>query len=133
VFDEIGGWPDQIFYAHEGIELAWLVLDAGRRVRYTGDVVALHPAYPPARHSFSHFYSLRNRVWLARRYLPLPLGVVYATAWLLMMLARFRSRREARELWRGFRAGLREPYGERRRLRWRTIWRITRSGRPPIL
>jgi GT2 family glycosyltransferase len=133
LFEQVGGWPDQIFYAHEGIELAWLVLDAGRRVRYTGEIVALHPAYPPARHSFSVFYSLRNRVWLARRYLPLPLGAVYASAWLLMMVARFRSRREVREALRGFRAGLREPYGERRRLRWRTIWRMTRAGRPPIL
>jgi GT2 family glycosyltransferase len=133
LFDGVGGWPDQIFYAHEGIELAWRVLDAGRRVHYTGEVVALHPAYPPARHSFSHFYSLRNRVWLARRYLPLPLGVFYATAWLLMMLLRFRSQREAREVLRGFRAGLSEPCGERRRLRWRTIWRMTRAGRPPIL
>jgi GT2 family glycosyltransferase len=133
VFEQVGGWPERFFYAHEGIDLAWRVLDAGYRVRYTGAVAALHPAYPPAHHGYAHYLSSRNRVWLARRYLPLPLGVAYALAWLAITCVRLRSMRDAREVLRGYRAGLREPCGERRPLRWRTLWRMTLAGRPPVV
>jgi GT2 family glycosyltransferase len=133
VFDQVGGWPERFFYAHEGIDLAWRVLDAGYRVRYTGEVAALHPARPPAHHGYAHYLSARNRVWLARRYLPLPLGVAYALVWLGITIARLRSVRDAREVLRGYRAGLREPCGQRRRLRWSTVWRMTLAGRPPVV
>ncbi|MGY4966456.1 glycosyltransferase family 2 protein, partial [Streptomyces sp. 900105245] len=33
----------------------------------------------------------------------------------------------------GFVEGLREPAGERRPMRWRTVWRLTRLGRPPVI
>ena len=48
-----------------------------------------------------------------------------------------RPTREARAGWRaylgGIRAGLREAPGGRRRLRWATIARMTRAGRPPVV
>jgi hypothetical protein len=31
----------------------------------------------------------------------------------------------------GFAEGLRKSAGERRAMRWRTVWRLTRLGRPP--
>jgi hypothetical protein len=34
---------------------------------------------------------------------------------------------------RGYREGLREPCGPRRPLRWRTLWRMTLAGRPPVI
>ena len=30
VFEQVGGWPAEFRYAHEGIDLAWRVLDTGR-------------------------------------------------------------------------------------------------------
>src|SRR6218665_603800 len=30
VFEEVGGWAEPFFYAHEGIELAWRVWETGR-------------------------------------------------------------------------------------------------------
>lgn len=132
-FDEAGGWPDHFRYCHEGVDLAWRVIDRGYRVRYAGEVVALHPAFPVARHSFSHHMCARNRVWLARRHLPLPLAVAYATAWFLATAARLRRSRDMSALLRGYRDGLRQPCGERRPLRWRTLWRMTVVGRPPIV
>ena len=80
VFDEVGGWPEEFRFVHEGIDLAWRVMDAGYRVEYLGDPAVLHPAPAPvpARHGYSLYYGMRNRVWLARRHLPLPLGVVYS-------------------------------------------------------
>jgi GT2 family glycosyltransferase len=133
LFEQVGGWPDEFFYAHEGIDLAWRVMDAGRRVRYAGDVVAMHPAFPIARHGFSAYLSARNRVWLARRHLPLPLAIAYAGVWLVLLSARLRSRDRVRQVLRGYRAGLRESCGERRPLRWRTLWRMTLAGRPPVV
>ena len=33
----------------------------------------------------------------------------------------------------GFREGWRSPAGPRRPIKWRTVWRMTRLGRPPII
>ena len=77
VFEQVGGWPAEFRFAHEGVDLAWRVLDTGYRVLYAGDIAALHPAYATAPHDYSAYYGARNRVWLARRHLPLPLAVLY--------------------------------------------------------
>jgi GT2 family glycosyltransferase len=134
VFEQIGGWPEEFRMVHEGVDLAWRVMDTGRRVLYAGDVAALHPVYATASHDYSLRYGARNRVFLARRHLPLPLAVLYVLGFVartLPLLAR--SREAAREAARGYRAGLREPCGRRRPLRARTLWRMVKAGRPPIL
>lgn len=135
VFERVGGWPSEFRFVHEGVDLAWRVMDAGLKVHYAGDITALHPPPPlhPTRHAYSTYYGARNRVWLARRHLPLPLGVVYASTFLLRALPRLGAQRERQALLRGYRDGLREPCGPRHRLRARTLWRMTRAGRPPIL
>ncbi len=133
VFEAVGGWPGDFRFVHEGIDLGWRVMDAGHRVAYAGDIVALHPSPTGRPHGYSFYYGARNRVWLARRHLPLALGVVYVTGFVLRTLPRLRSRRDALEALRGYRDGLRGPAGERRPLRARTLWRMTRAGRPPIM
>ena len=133
LFEQVGGWPEQFRYAHEGIDLAWRVMDAGRRVHYAGDIAVLHPAYATAPHDYSAYYGARNRVWLARRHLPLPIGALYVAGFALRTLPVLRSRQRARAALRGYRDGLRGPCGERRTLRARTLWRMTRAGRPPLL
>jgi GT2 family glycosyltransferase len=133
VFEEVGRWPEAFFYGHEGIDLAWRVLDAGYRVRYAGEVVALHPVIARPRQSFARYLSSRNRVWLARRHLPLPIACAYVAVWLALTAARLRSLNEAREVLRGYRDGIRQPCGRRRTLRWRTVWRMTLAGRPPLV
>ena len=133
-FTGVGGWPEDFFYLHEGIDLTWRLLDAGWRAWYAGDVLALHPALAAARHGpVSRYLSGRNRAWLARRHLPWPLGGIYVAGWLFRSLARVRSRREARTLLRGFADGLRCPASARRPLRARTLWKMTRAGRPPVV
>jgi GT2 family glycosyltransferase len=134
VFELVGGWPAEFRHAHEGIDLAWRVLDAGYRVRYAGDVVALHPTQAaPMPHAYSFYFGARNRVWLARRHLPLPLGLVYVVMFALRTVPRMRSAHAVREAARGYRDGLRRPCGRRRKLRPRTLWRMTLAGRPPII
>ncbi len=133
LFDEVGGWPEQFHRAHEGIDLAWRVMDAGRRVHYAGDIAVLHAAYATAPHDSSAYYGARNRVWLARRHLPLPIGALYVAGFALRTLPVLRSRQRARAALRGYRDGLRGPCGERRTLQARTLWRMARAGRPPLL
>jgi GT2 family glycosyltransferase len=132
-FEQAGGWPAPFFYFHEGIDLAWRIWDAGYRVRYAGDVVALHPAPPAKRHDHFHYLSSRNRVWLARRNLPLTLAAAHVAVWFVRTAVGLRSARDARELLRGYVGGFREPPGDRRPLRWRTVWRMTLAGRPPVI
>jgi GT2 family glycosyltransferase len=135
VFDEVGGWPGEFEFVHEGVDLAWRVMDAGYRVLYRGDLPVLHPLPVPAptRHGYSNYYGARNRVWLARRYLPFPLGALYVGTFALRTAPRMRSLDDMRAAARGYRDGMRGPCGGRRKLRARTLWRMTRAGRPPVI
>ena len=135
VFDAVGGWPDEFRYVHEGVDLAWRVLDAGYRVHYAGDLAVHHPLPAPVavRHGYSLYYGARNRVWLARRYLPWPLGTLFVGTFALRTLPRLRSRDQVRSAVRGYIDGMRMPCGTRRPLRARTLWRMTRAGRPPVI
>jgi GT2 family glycosyltransferase len=133
VFEQAGRWPEEFRFAHEGVDLAWRVMDTGRRVAYAGDIEVLHPSYRTAPHDYSAYYGARNRVFLARRHLPLPLGALYVAGFALRTLPLLRSPGRARAALQGYRDGLRQPCGVRRRLRAGTLWRMTRAGRPPIL
>ncbi|HEX9774568.1 MAG TPA: glycosyltransferase [Actinomycetota bacterium] len=133
VFAEVGGYPEEFYFGHEGTDLAWRALDAGYAVRYAGDLAVAHPSEPAERHAWFHRTTARNRVFLARRRLPWLLAPIYVAVWMVLTLARARSLADARALLAGFGAGFREPAGERKPIRWSTVARMTRAGRPPII
>ncbi|MGW2278015.1 glycosyltransferase family 2 protein [Streptomyces sp. NPDC001770] len=133
VLAEVGGLPDAFFYAHEETDLAWRALDAGWLIDYRADMVLDHPATAPSRHAVYHRMVARNRVWLARRNLPAPLVPVYLGTWVLLTLVRRPSVPALRAWFGGFREGWTTPCGPRRPMRWRTVWRLTRLGRPPVI
>jgi GT2 family glycosyltransferase len=135
VFERAGGWPAPFRFAHEGVDLAWRVMDAGFRVAYAGDLAALHPPYVPAAHDYSAFYGARNRVWIARRYLPAALAVPYVLSFALRTAPLlWRSPARAAAALRGYREGLRGAgAGPRQRLKMSTIVRMARAGRPPVI
>jgi GT2 family glycosyltransferase len=133
VFAAVGGWPAPFRFVHEGVDLGWRVLDAGHRIRYAGDIVVLHPSPTGAAHAYSYYFGARNRVWLARRYLPPPLGIVFVLSFALRTVPRLTSRRAVQEAARGYRDGMRGPGTGRSRLKGRTLLRMTRIGRPPIV
>ncbi|MET9494683.1 glycosyltransferase [Streptomyces sp. NPDC006552] len=130
---ETGDWPADFFFTHEETDLAWRALDAGWKVLYEPSLLLQHPKTSPARHAVYYRMTARNRVWLARRRLPLPLIPLYLGTWTLLTLARTRSLGGLRAWAGGFLEGVRAPAGERRPMRWRTVWRMTRLGRPPLI
>lgn len=135
VFDGAGRWPQAFFYAHEGIELAWRVWDQGKVVWYAGDLVVEHPAREQARrHPYHHRLNARNRVWLARRNLPVALRPVYVGSWTLVHLVRsWREPRVLRAWFAGWIEGWRTAPPAQQPMSWRTIARMTRWGRLPIV
>jgi GT2 family glycosyltransferase len=133
-FDAVGGWPAEFRFVHEGVDLGWRVMDAGYDIHYAGDIAALHPVTGAPPHHYSFYYGARNRVWLARRHLPLPIGVLYVGGFVLRSLPRYRRQPQVvKEAFRGYRDGLRQPAGPRRTLKRSTLLRMLRAGRPPIL
>ncbi|MDO9484575.1 MAG: glycosyltransferase [Actinomycetota bacterium] len=133
LFDLIGGWPDEFFYAHEGIDLVWRVWDEGFTPWYAGDLVVHHPVIDPARHEEFYRLNARNRVWLARRNLPLVLEPIYVGTWVGMTLLRVRGRSSRRAWFAGMSEGIRERPTGRKPMRWSTVWAMTKAGRPPII
>ncbi|MET8330867.1 glycosyltransferase [Streptomyces sp. NPDC005181] len=133
ILAEVGGLPGDFFYAHEETDLAWRALDAGWMIDYRADMVLNHPTTAPSRHAVYHRMVARNRVWLARRNLPAPLVPVYLGVWLLLTLLRKPSGPALKAWFGGFREGWAKPCGPRRPMKWRTVWRLTRLGRPPVI
>ncbi|MGW0666049.1 glycosyltransferase family 2 protein [Streptomyces sp. NPDC002746] len=133
MLDGIGHWPAEFFFGHEESDLAWRALDAGWTILYEPELVLQHPRTSPARHATHYRFTARNRVWLARRRLPVPLIPVYLGVWISLTMARMRSAAGLRAWWGGFFEGLRTPCGPREPMKWRTVWRMTRLGRPPVL
>jgi GT2 family glycosyltransferase len=133
-FDGVGGFAAAFRHGHEGLDLAWRLWNAGWEVRYAAELIVRHPATAPQRHSEFYRLTARNRVWAARRNLPAALIPVYLGAWAAISSARL-ARRPAglRQWWAGFGAGWRDDPGPRSPMRWRTVWRLTRLGQPPII
>jgi GT2 family glycosyltransferase len=133
VFEQIGGWPEVYLYMHEGVDLAWRVINAGFRVRYVGSLQTHHDAKQPGRAPEYYWMQARNRVFLARRNLPLPLAAAYLFTWFVLTMVRVRGSVARRQAMAGWVAGFREPCGPRRPISWRAAWRMTRAGRPPVI
>ena len=133
VIDQVGDFPAAFFYAHEETDFAWRALDAGWGIEYRADLVLRHPRTSPARHAVYYRLTARNRVWLARRRLPVVLIPVYLASWAAYTLALKPPRAGLIAWWSGFFEGVRVPCPPRQPMRWRTVWHMTRLGRPPVI
>lgn len=137
-FDKCGGWPAPFWYAHEGIELAWRVWDAGYSVWYMGELAVAHPVIDPRRHDEYFYMNARNRVWLARRNLPWPLNWAYVGSWTLIQYLKWANKPKQLKPWmKGWRDGWKlNPWGEDElphKLSGRGLLRMSRHGRPPVV
>lgn len=130
-FNFVGGYWGLLVYGHEELDLAWRFIDDGQSIRYLADLRVFHPRTEIARHAEGWRLTGRNRVLVARRGLPIPLVWAHSVAWLLVGLGRApkNCRRPYASGWlSGWRISV-----ERRPMRWSTVGRLTRLGRPPIL
>ena len=133
VFELSSGWPEQFFYAHEGIDLVWRVWDSGFIPWYAGDIDVYHPVINPLRHEEFYRMNARNRVWLARRNLPVVLEPIYVGSWAALTMWRVRDS-GARKAWiSGMREGIAVRPRGRRTMKWKTVWAMTKAGRPPVI
>ncbi|MEM8705488.1 MAG: glycosyltransferase [Actinomycetota bacterium] len=133
-FEAAGGYPGPFFYAMEETDLAWGLLDLGRSIHYLPAAAVHHPATVPARHGAAFVRTARNRVWLARRRLPLVLRPIYLAVWSTLMLVRAPSGDARRDVVRGLRDGVTDPAPPSTGpMRWSTVWRMARLGRPPVI
>ncbi|MEM9610541.1 MAG: glycosyltransferase, partial [Actinomycetota bacterium] len=132
-FRDVGGFAGPFWYALEETDLAWRLLDAGWTIRFDPDLLMRHPRSTPDRHSSATETTARNRAWIAHRSLPALLVPLYLLSWMAITLVRDRhSWSLVRAHFRGTIAGLRAPLGPRKPISWRTVWRMTRLGRPPV-
>ncbi len=133
-FDAAGGFGDELFYYHEGIELAWRCWDSGNVAWYAGNLEAHHPAAAPTRHDMFYRMHGRNRVWVARRNLPTPLIPLYVGTWTALHVIKSRGDKAGLRPWfDGWKEGWREDPGPRRPISWRTVGRMAMRGRPPVI
>ena len=137
LFKQIGGWPKSFFYAHEGIELVWRVLDRGFTPWYAADITVKHPVINPARHDYYFFLNARNRVWLAKRNLRFPFSFIYPLTWLVISILRIKRGKNLKASLLGFFQGAFTtsvgPDENLKKLKWRTHWLLTKFGRAPII
>ncbi|MFE1876693.1 glycosyltransferase family 2 protein [Streptomyces sp. NPDC059496] len=133
VIDQVGDFPTPFFYAHEETDFAWRALDADWEIDYRADMVLQHPRTEASRHKVYYRNTARNRVWLARRHLPAVLIPVYLATWAAYTLVQRPPLSGLAAWWAGFIEGVRVPCPPRRPMRWRTVWLMTRLGRPPVI
>lgn len=133
-FDAAGRWEDQLLLYHEGSDLAWRLYEAGWSGWYAAPIRMHHPLTQPARHALYHRLAARNRIWIAHRNLPTPIRPLYLSAWTTITLARAVRGDGLGQTLRGMREGwTTRPTQRRRPMSWRTVYRLTASGRPPII
>jgi GT2 family glycosyltransferase len=132
-FVAAGGYPGMFFYAHEETDLAWRIMDRGYRLEYDAAAQMCHHALPNARHATFRCHDGRNRVLLARRNLPWSLAALYLADWMALTVAREHSPAKLRPWFAGFAEGWRTDPGTRHPISLRTVWRMTRAGRPPVI
>lgn len=85
VLTRCGPYHEALVFGYEELDLAFRALEGGFKIRYQPDVVVHHRAEPSALHERPSarpelYYLLRNRLWTAYRYLPLPYLPAYLAA-----------------------------------------------------
>lgn len=130
---DVGGYWPTLFYAHEELDLSWRLLDGGYDVIYEPRISVYHPATPISRHADGWRLTGRNRVLVARRNLPVPILLAHVLIWLVGGVVRAPDWSCRRSYIGGWLQGWRIRDVPRRAIRWRTVVRLARIGRPPVI
>jgi len=127
-FNAVGGYDKSFFYSMEEQDLSWRLWDAGWEVHYKPEIVVSHPRTDPTRHENALIRTWQNRVTAARRSLPLPIRVVH------LVLHGTRSIRMGLSARHLVHVLLQHPRpSDSKPMSWRTVAKLTRIGRPPVV
>ena len=133
-WDQAGGYSADLFYSMEETDLSWRILNAGWKIFYAADLQLAHPRTEPTRHSEAIYLTFRNRIWIAKANLPFSLIPIYILTWLWITVARnLNSSKALLAIFKGFISGLSSSPLTRSPLSWKTVGRMTKLGRPPII
>jgi len=106
--DEIGLFDDRLFYALEELDLSFALVEHGWGLRYLPEARVVHHASPEGRPSGQKVYHMvRNRIVVARRWLPMRYRVSHLLIWGSVWLWRAVRSRQLGHYWRGIRDGRR--------------------------
>tara|TARA_Y100000768_G_C23980223_1_gene685326 strand:- start:207 stop:1082 length:876 start_codon:yes stop_codon:yes gene_type:complete len=133
-WDSSGGYADELFYGMEETDLSWRMVDRGWQIYYDSNLSIYHPKYYPSRHSDSLRLTVRNRVWIAKRNLPLALRIIYICNWMVITIFRnINSSTSLQSILRGLMEGLRSSPLEKQLMHWKTVSKLLKLRRPPII
>lgn len=115
-----GGYPESFFISHEGLELAYRLMNHGYVVAYDGRIAVEHEHESAGRPNWRRYYfDTRNVIWVAVRNQPWSVAARYLAKNLAAMA--IYALRDGFPLWwvRGVRDGLKGiPEHRRQRVRW---------------
>jgi GT2 family glycosyltransferase len=68
IFSEVGLYPFEFFISHEGPDLAFRIINSGKRIIYTPKIEVTHAHAVEGRKNWRrYYYDTRNLIWLAYR------------------------------------------------------------------
>ena len=124
-----GGFDDRYGYSTEELDLSFAMLGNGGHLVYDPAVTVVHRPSPRGRAPAPHIPALRlrNRLFLVRRHLLVPIAVVHATVWGARTFREALRVHGLREWCGAWRDGLRLPV-DRRPLPFRQLRAVHRNG-----
>ena len=134
-FTEVEGFFAEYFYGLEETDLSWRLIDCGWNILYAPLLKVKHPVSPPEGHHVSfHKITARNRVWLAWRLLPWPVGLLYVFNWIFLLIIReLRKPKNISAVFYGTMSGWKHRPLRQRRTSFRLVICLTRLKRPPLI
>jgi GT2 family glycosyltransferase len=73
---EAGGYPANFFLGHEGLDLAYRLINRGKRILYSPKIQVKHYAAPEERPGWRpYYYNTRNGIWIAYRFFSWPSAI----------------------------------------------------------
>lgn len=139
VFDKVGYYYADYFLGHEGVDLAYRILDNGFRIIYSPEIEVLHKHVKMQRTSWrGSYYDTRNYVWLFMRHYPMRMLVPSLTYRLFTTFVHSVSRRHVHWYLKAVKdaaAGVPARWKERKPLKKATIKRLSelRAERPSAI
>jgi hypothetical protein len=124
-FEQVGLYDADLVYSVEEVDLSFRLAAAGWRLWYEPSLVAEHRPSTAGRGLAPHVpaMTVRNRIVVSRRYLPVPLAIVHMAAWIGRTFIQAARGRHLTDWFAGVASGFKRPV-KRKTLPWRVLWRM---------